>query len=37
MPFIENLVYYIVNVITLGSMWMLKIVIKKAITESRQK
>lgn len=35
MPFIENLVYYAINVVTLGSLWVLKIVIKKAITESK--
>lgn len=35
MPAIENLVYYIFNVLSLGGLWLVKIVIKKAIMESK--
>ena len=35
MPFGENLAYYGYNIITLGAAWLIKIIIKKAIIESR--
>lgn len=34
MPFLENTVYYIFNILTFGALYISKIVLKKAITES---
>lgn len=35
MPFFENLWYYVFNVLTFGSLFTIKVIIKKAITESK--
>lgn len=35
-PHTENMVYYGVCILTFGMPWVLKIIIKKAITESTQ-
>ena len=35
MPSFENLVYYLVNIVTFGSFFLLKVVIKKAILETK--
>jgi len=35
MTFLENLMYYGSNILTLGFWWLVKIVIKKAIIETK--
>jgi hypothetical protein len=34
LPFIEQLIYVLVNICTLGVPWLIKIIIKKAILET---
>ncbi len=36
MPFNENLIYWIYCILTLGTVWLCKIVIKKAVMEAME-